>query len=290
MSAPTTDAESGERGSATVDVEALIENAEGADSLFEYRPGSSVLHRLNPVTKLVCSLALVVIAFTLPTFPGPLALSVALLGIVLLVGVARPVLAVVVAVGTPLALSLVVIQGLFYPENETVLAAVGVPVIDQLAFYREGVEFALLILFRLTVLMIALLGTIVTTHPKKLTVALMEKGVSSKIAYVFMAALQFIPQMQRRARAILDAQQARGLDTTASLASRLKSYVALMAPLLIGTLIATETRALALESRGFTRQGERTYLLDVTDTGVDRALRWLAALAAIAVVVWRIAL
>ncbi len=277
-------------GHADIDVEALIENAEGADSIFEYRPGSSPLHRLNPVTKLVCSVALVLIAFAFPEFWGPLALSVALFALVAFAGVAKPVSTVVLAVGTPLALSLVVIQGLFYPQNQTVLVSVALPVIDQLAFYREGVEFALLVLFRLTVLMIALLGTIVTTHPKKLTIAQMEKGVSNKIAYVFMAALQFIPQMQARAKAILDAQQARGLDTTASLASRLRSYVALMAPLLIGTLIATETRALPLESRGFTREGERTYLLDVPDTGMDRALRWLAALAVIAAIVWRLVL
>lgn len=271
-----------------VDVEALIENAEGSDTLFEYRPGSSLLHRTNPVTKLIISVGLVLIAFTLPDFRGPLLLSIVLLALVIASGVARPVLAVLAAIGTPLALSLVVIQGLFYPENETVLVALGVPVIDSVAFYVEGVEFALLVLFRLTVLMIALLGTIVTTHPKRLTIALMEKGVSNKIAYVFMAALQFVPQMQRRARSILEAQQARGLDTSASIPRRLRSYVALMAPLLIGTLIATETRALALESRGFTRSGERTYLLDVPDTAVDRALRWLTVLAVIAVVVWRV--
>lgn len=276
--------------SAEVDMETLIENADGSESVFEYRPGSSPLHRLNPVTKLVCSVSVILIAFVLPDFWGPLALSVGLFALITAAGmdVARSVGIVLLAVGGPLALSLVVIQGLFYPENQTVLVSVGIPVIDQLAFYEEGVEFALLILFRLTVLMIALLGTIVTTHPKKLTIALMERGVSNKIAYVFMAALQFIPQMQSRAKAILDAQQARGLDTTANLRSRLRSYVALMAPLLIGTLIATETRALALESRGFTREGERTYLLNVSDTAMDKTLRWLAVLTVVAVVGWRV--
>jgi energy-coupling factor transport system permease protein len=284
----STEARTAGTDAADIDVEALIENAEGSDTLFEYRPGSSPLHRLNPVTKLVISVGLVLIAFALPDFRGPLVLSIVLLALVVAAGVARPVLAVLVAIGTPLALSLVTIQGLFYPENETVLVSFGVPVIESLAFYVEGVEFALLVLFRLTVLMIALLGTIVTTHPKRLTIALMEKGVSNKIAYVFMAALQFVPQMQRRAKSILAAQQARGLDTTANLRRRIRSYVALMAPLLIGTLIATETRALALESRGFTRSGERTFLLDVPDTTVDRALRWVAVLAVIAVVVWRV--
>ena len=119
-----------------IDVEALIENADGSESIFEYRPGTSVLHRLNPVTKLVCSVSLVLIAFSFPEFWGPLVLSVALLSLVLLAGVAKPVLAVVLAIGTPLALSLVIIQGLFYPENETVLISFGVPVIDQLAFFE----------------------------------------------------------------------------------------------------------------------------------------------------------
>lgn len=275
---------------ADVDVEALIEGADGPDSVFEYQPGSSFLHRLNPVTKLIASAALILIAFLWPDFWGPLALSVALAALIVAAGrdVARSVGTVIAAVGTPLALSLVVIQGLFHPGNETVLVAVGVPVIDRLAFYVEGVTFALTVLFRLVVLMLALLGTIVTTHPKRLTTALQERGVSNKVAYVFMAALQFIPQMQDRARSILEAQQARGLDTNANLRRRIRSYIALMAPLLIGTLIATETRALALESRGFTRSGERTYLLDVPDTGLDRALRWLTVLAVIAVVVWRV--
>lgn len=273
-----------------VDVEALIEGAEGPDSVFEYQPGSSFLHRLNPVTKLVASGGLILIAFLWPDFWGPLALSVALGVLILASGtaVARSVGTVVAAVGTPLALSLVVIQGLFYSANETVLVSVGVPVIDQLTFYVEGVTYALVILFRLTVLMLALLGTVVTTHPKKLTTALQEKGVSNKIAYVFMAALQFIPQMQGRARSILDAQQARGLDTGANLRRRVRSYIALMAPLLIGTLIATETRALALESRGFSREGERTSLLEVRDTGIDRAIRWASALAVVAVIGWRV--
>lgn len=285
-----TDANTDPNADAGIDVEALIEGAEGTDTLFEYQPGSSLLHRANPVTKLVASGGLILIAFLWPDFRGPLALTVGLLALVAAAGanVARSVGTVLVAVGTPLAVSLLVVQGLFYPENETVLVAFAVPVIEELAFYEEGIEFALLILFRLAVLMVALLGTIVTTHPKRLTVALMEKGVSNKIAYVFMAALQFVPQMQRRARSILAAQQARGLDTSATLRRRLRSYVALMAPLLIGTLIATETRALALESRGFTRSGERTYLLDVTDTAVDRALRWLTVLAVIAVIAWRV--
>ncbi|TYL39311.1 energy-coupling factor transporter transmembrane protein EcfT [Natronococcus pandeyae] len=273
-----------------IDVNEIIERSSGrSGNVFEYQPGDSFVHRLNPVTKLVISVSLVFIAFLFPTYPGPAVLTVATFVVVVLAGVTKAVLRIVAVIGTPLAASLLIIHGLFYPGNETVLYTVGgVPVVEQVHYYREGFEFALLYLFRILTLMLALLVTIVTTHPKRLTIALMEKGMPSKFAYVFLAALQLIPQLQARAVSILDAQRARGLDTKATLRRRVRSLFALMIPLLIGTLIATETRALALESRGFSRVGERTFLLDVPDTALDRALRWLAVAAVVVVAVWRV--
>ncbi|TYT60537.1 energy-coupling factor transporter transmembrane component T family protein [Natrialba swarupiae] len=269
----------------------VLEEAEQPGNVIDYQPGDTFLHRLNPVTKLVISLGLITIAFLIPDFRVGLVLSVLLAMVVVVTGVYRPIAKVLAVIGIPLTVALVVIQGLFYPENQTPWYIFeSVPVFEQIIVYEEGLLFALLILFRILVLMLALLGTIVTTHPKRLTIALMEKRMPSKLAYVFLAALQFIPQMRQRANAILDAQQARGLDTSANLWRRATSLVALLAPLLISMLISTETRALALESRGFAREGERTYLFDVPDTTFDRALRWLMFACVIAVAVWRVIL
>lgn len=273
-----------------IDVDAILErSSEQPGNIFQYQPGNSLVHRLNPVTKLVLSTSLVIAAFLFPTFHGPLAMTATIGAVIVLAGVTRAVFRIVAIIGTPLAVSLLVIHGLFFPGNETVMYTVeSLPVVDRVSYYREGFEFALLYLFRILVLMLALLATIVTTHPKRLTIALMDKGMSNKFAYVFLAALQLIPQLQQRALDILDAQQARGLDTKASVPRRVRSLLALMIPLLIGTLIATETRALALESRGFSRVGERTFLLDVPDTVLDRGLRWAAVLGLVAVGVWRV--
>lgn len=276
---------------ADMDTNAIIDRASSQESnVFQYQPGESFVHHMNPITKLTISVSLVIVAFLFPSFHGPFIMTVLVFGIVLASGVVWSVLHIIAIIGTPLAVSLLTIHGLFYPGNETVMYTIGpVPVFGQVHYYTEGFEFALLFIFRILVLMIALLLTIVTTHPKRLTIALMDKGMPSKFAYVFLAALQLIPQLQQRAIEILNAQQARGLDTKANVLQRGKSLFALMIPLLIGSFIATETRALALESRGFTREGTRSYLLEVPDTLLDRGLRYVAVVVVTIVFIWRVA-
>lgn len=267
----------------------ILKESEGEGNLLEYQPGDTIVHRLNPVTKLILALGLVFIGFMMPDFWGPLAIVLALSLITVITGVYRPIAKIVAFAGTPLAVALILIQGLLYPGNETVyLVFEPVPVIDHITFYEEGLRFALLFLFRILTLMIALLLVIVSTHPKQLTTALMERGLSNKAAYVFLAALQLVPVVQNRARTILEAQQARGLDTKANLRRRLRSVLALFIPLMISMLIASETRALALESRGFTRKGDRTALFAVPSTALDRPLVIGMVLAVAGTAVWRV--
>lgn len=275
-----------------IDLRAFLrDSATETGGIFRYQPGDSFLHRIHPVTKLVLSVGLVVTAFLMPSFHVPLALTVVTFVVAWLAGLHRNILPVILGIGIPLAVSILLIHGMFYPGNETRLVTIGsLPVIGSIAFWEEGVAFALLILFRVLVLMIALLSTILSTHPRELTIALMEKGMPRKLSYVFMAALQFVPDMRDRANAIMEAQQARGLDTEANLLRRIKAFIALMAPLLIGTLIATETRALALESRGFAKTGQSTHLFEVEESMLDRVLQGGTVVAVIAVAVWAVIL
>jgi energy-coupling factor transport system permease protein len=272
-------------------MELLEQSQQGTDSIIDYQPGNSFVHGLNPVTKLVLVIGIAIVVFLMPTFRVPLVVALVLFGVAAVSGVFRSVAKVTLVIGIPLLLILLPVQALFYPGNQTPVYVVrNVPVVDQLTFWREGIMFALLILSRLVAVIVAMMVMVTTTLPKKLTDALMQKGMSNKFAYVFIAALQFIPQMRRRSEQILDAQQARGLDTSANLFRRVKAIVELLSPLLISTLISTQTRALALESRGFTQSGERTFIYDIPDTRMDRALRWGTGLCVIAVGVWAVVL
>lgn len=271
--------------------ELLEQSGSNVGGVVEYHSGNSLLHRLNPVTKLVIAVGLAITVFLLPTYQLPFLLAAALLLTSIGAGIFRSVATVVLVILVPLTAFLLPVQALFYPQNQTQLYVLtSVPVVDQLTIWREGVEFALLIIGRLSAVIIAMLMIFTTTHPKKLTDALMQKGMSNKLAYVFIAALQFIPQMRQRSMQILDAQQSRGLDTSANLLRRLQAVVELLSPLLISTLISTRTRALALESRGFTSASNRTYIYDIPDTRLDRALRWATAAGVVLVAAWVIVL
>lgn len=270
-----------------IDPDRILEQSQGAsNSVVGYQPGTSFLHQLNPVTKLVVTVGVAIIAFTLPGFRAPLALLLGVIVVVAAAGVSRSVLETALVIGVPLATILLVVQGLFYPGNETPLFVLdGVPAIGTLTIWREGVTFALGIVFQLLVAILAMLATIATSHPRRLTTALMEKGMPRQFAYVFMSALQFVPRIRQSSQRIIDAQRARGLDTEASIRRRVRALVDLLSPLLISELIAAQTRALALEARGFGRSGARTNIYDIPDTAVDRALRWGTLVAVLAALV-----
>ena len=249
-----------------------------------YQPGESALHGMNPVTEIVLATCLSLIVFIVSDYRIPLALALVVLGLIFVAGVHRQVLKLYAVVALPFAFFLLLIQGiLLTPTDPTPLVTVG-----PVTVWQSGFEEARLIFLRISVLILAFLLFATTAQPQRMRVALMEKGVPSKLAYVFIASLLIIPEIRNRASAITEAQQARGLDTEADVRTRLKSIVALLAPLLISTLIVANTRALALNARGFQATGKRTYLYDVPDPMGERALRYFGGIAVLAAIAWRV--
>lgn len=258
--------------------------ADGETSI--YQPGESIVHRMNPVTEIVLATCLSLVVFILTDYRVPLALAVIMLGLVVVARVHRLVLKLYAAVAIPFAFFLLLIQGiLLTPTDPTPLITVG-----PVTVWQSGFEEARLIFLRISVLILTFLLFATTAQPQRLRVALMEKGVPSKLAYVFIASLQIIPEIRNRMMAITEAQQARGLDTEADIRTRVSSIVALLTPLLISTLIIANTRALALNARGFQSTGERTYLYKVQDPTSERVLRYLGGVAVLGAIAWRVIL
>src|SRR5918996_806153 len=107
--------------------------------MFDYRPGDSPVHLLNPVTKLAIAAGLTVIVFLLPNLWGPALLAVALLGVAAVAGFLGSVVKLAAIVTGPLLVAVVLIQGSFYPANESPLVKVG-----PVTFWEEGVSYGLL--------------------------------------------------------------------------------------------------------------------------------------------------
>ncbi|MEA3408589.1 MAG: energy-coupling factor transporter transmembrane component T [Chloroflexota bacterium] len=106
-----------------------------------------------------------------------------------------------------------------------------------------------------------------TTTPQDLGNALVKSGLPYEIAFVLSTSMQFVPLISRKIRNILDAQRARGIPLKPGFAA-LRHYPALAAPLLIQAFQLGEELAVAMESRGFGRQGRtfrRNYRMRVVD-------------------------
>jgi energy-coupling factor transport system permease protein len=247
-----------------------------------FRPGASWLHRRNPVTKLLALLWFVLAAFLLP--------SPALVGLIgLLAGAAASVgllAAVVRSLRLPAVLfaSILVVNAFFYPGARDTVAAAG-----PLAVTREGLTFGAASAGRLLVAFSASILFLFTTLADDLLEALVARGVSHRIAFVVLSSVQMVPRLQSRAGAILEAQQARGLDAGGSLARRTRALLPLAGPLLLGSLIDVRERTFALEARAFGARPNRTAYRVVPDPVLDRVLRWLIVAATLGVVAVAIA-
>jgi energy-coupling factor transport system permease protein len=64
--------------------------------------------------------------------------------------------------------------------------------------------------------------------------------------------------------------------------------VPLVGPLVFGSLVEVEERAIAIEARGFTSTRAKTFLREIPDTGTDRAIRWLLVGLVILTIILRI--
>ncbi|MBK6793310.1 MAG: energy-coupling factor transporter transmembrane protein EcfT [Anaerolineales bacterium] len=103
---------------------------------------------------------------------------------------------------------------------------------------------------------------------------LTRRGLPGQFAYVIISTLQILPQMQAKAQTIISAQRSRGLDTESSFLKRAGSLIPLIGPLVFGSLVEVEERAIAIEARGFTSKQVKTSLHEVPDSAFNQFLRW----------------
>ncbi|HHW58542.1 MAG TPA: energy-coupling factor transporter transmembrane protein EcfT [Clostridia bacterium] len=247
-----------------------------------YQEGNSLLHKIDPITKLL----FVIIAILVPIIINTLTMALAFFIIsTLLVFVARAFKRTlpIISFSSLVIITVLFIQGLFYLKNQTPFFTLG-----PFVFYKEGLLYATGIAIRIFNIINAVAVLIFTTKPSDLIEALVKKGVSPKIGYVFSSVLQIIPQMMSIVDTILDAQKARGLETEGSFTKRAKAFIPLIGPAVLNSLISTKERAMALEVRGFNSKKKKTFLNEVPYNKYSNVLQ--VALIAILVfsIIWRI--
>lgn len=211
-------------------------------NVIDYVPGDTLLHRLNPVTKLAMAAAIIVATFLAGTYSmlvGLLVLTFALAAYAHAVGKLVSLLKLLV----PLALVMLLFQTAFVRDGETVL----------LWMTTDGLETGGKACLRLLGVALPLVLMLSVTKLGDLANACVEVlHVPYRYAFTFTTALRFVPIFGQEMNAIMEAQTARGVEyDTKNPLRKLRLMLPLCVPLLVTSVGKTDATALAAEQRGF---------------------------------------
>ena len=237
----------------------------------------SALHRLNPLTKITLALSIIFITFFSPWYWTGLFLLLAVIVPLSFVGkVSREYFSSAFHVILPTVAFIFLMQAFFQPIGKTVIFQFWF-----LDITRESLLYAFRIAIRIAVMISAFTIFLLTTHPSELMSDLTRRGLPGQFAYVIISSLQILPQMQAKAQTIIDAQRSRGLDTQGNFIKRAGMLVPLVGPLVFGSLVEVEERAIAIEARGFTSKKVKTSLHEIPDPASDKMIRWILVILVI---------
>ncbi len=120
---------------------------------------------------------------------------------------------------------------------------------------------------------------IFTTHPSCFASSLNRLGVPYKVSYAINIALRYVPDVNEEVKAIINAQEARGVEFKkgdAGIFKRMKNYITVLLPLLILSLHRVEVISNAMDLRGFGRYETRTWYHQKPLTVIDFIFAFLA--------------
>ena len=123
------------------------------------------------------------------------------------------------------------------------------------------IEYSLAMTTRFLVLVESFSVFFLTTSPDHLGLALEQSHVPYEFCFAFTTAVRFVPVLAEEAQTIMDAQKARGLELErGNFIKRVKNYIPILIPLIVGAIRRSLELAEAMESRAWGASEKRTNL------------------------------
>ncbi len=262
-------------------------------TLGQFFPGVSILHRLDPRTKIILAAIYIASIFIADSPLSFFILTLATLWFILLSRIAvstvlrgvRPILFILIFTA---AINIFFIKG----EGEPLIA------FWVIKIYTEGIIKAIFMALRVTLL---IMGTSVlltyTTSPISLTDGLeallspLKKiGVPVHVFAMMMSiALRFIPTLVEETEKIMNAQKSRGADfESGGLIKRAKSLIPLLIPLFVSAFSRAEELATAMECRCYRGDKNRTKLVKLSYGKMDFLIMGVTLLLLCAIIILRV--
>ncbi len=256
-------------------------------TLGQYFPGDTVVHRLDPRTKLILVIVYIVTLFSAKRFLTYGLVIAALAGIISLSHIQlktilkslKPLLFIIVLTG---------VLNLFYTPGKVLVK------FWIFSITKEGVFSAVFMALRISMLIIGTFMLTYTTSPIALTDGL-ERLLSPlkrikvpvhELAMMMCIALRFIPTLIEETDKIMSAQKARGADfETGSLLSRAKALIPVLVPLFISSFRRADELAVAMECRCYHGGDGRTRMKQLHYKKADTAALIMGLILMAAVII-----
>ena len=239
--------------------------------LGQFFPGKSILHRLDPRTKIISLFALLIAIFAAEGWTAYLVLIVLTAGLIFLSKV--PPLTVLKSIKPLSWIILFTLLIHFVSHDGEVLAKIYVFKVTT-----EGIIYGVQISLRLVLLIVLSSLLTFTTSPLQLTDAtenllspLKRFGVHShELAMMMTIAIRFVPTLLEETDKIIKAQKSRGLDfESGGFVKKLRAMVPILVPLFLSSFRRADDLAMAMEARCY-RGGEgRTHMKQLRLTNLD---------------------
>lgn len=228
--------------------------------LGQYFHGNSVIHQLDPRTKIISTVLFISSIFLAENYQ---AYSIIAAFVAMVVGLAGiPVIMIVRSLKPLWFIIILTLLIHVFTTPGTVLYVLG-----PLTVTQEGVRQGLLMSLRLVFLIIISSLLTFTTSPVALTDGIerllkpfKKMGLPAhELAMMMTIALRFIPTLLEETDRIMKAQMARGADfTSGNLLRRARNMIPLLVPLFISAFRRADELATAMESRCYRGGDQRT--------------------------------
>ena len=238
-------------------------------TLGQYFPGDTVVHRLDPRTKLILVVLYIIALFNTSGWVSNGLILVLTLVCMRVANIRlknifkglKPMLFIIV---------LTALLNLFYTR--------GTPIREGWIITWEGLDRAVKMILRITLLITGTFLLTYTTSPMALTDGLEHllnplkklKVPVHALTLMMSMALRFIPTLIEETDKIMSAQRARGADfETGNLIQRAKALLPILVPLFVSAFRRADELAVAMESRCYHGGEGRTRMNELHYTGID---------------------
>ena len=247
-------------------------------TLGQYFPGNTVVHRLDPRTKLLLVIIYIVGLFNSVGWVS-YAVVIAVTALSMAVSKIKPRSALKGLKPLIIIIILTAVLNIFYTD--------GTPIVEGWIITWEGMERAVMMSLRIILLIVGTFMLTYTTSPIALTdgLELMLNPLKKikipvhEMSMMMSMALRFIPTLIEETDKIMSAQKARGADfDSGNLFQRAKALLPILVPLFVSAFRRADELAVAMESRCYHGGDGRTRMKQLKMQGIDA---WALLLGAV---------